>query len=131
MSTLDEQYGGDHYKKMAVQPWEVVDGWPLAQQIGFYRGNALKYLMRAGAKDDPLQEIKKARHYLDRLIEVLGDNHDSRVTETSSMAASTFQVYADPFGGEPDGPRGSSHGGLVPSEQDPQGYAQPRPKGTP
>jgi hypothetical protein len=71
MSARDEQYGGDHYKKMDVQPWDVIDSWPQAQQIGFYRGNALKYLMRAGSKDDPLQEIQKARHYMDRLIEVL------------------------------------------------------------
>jgi hypothetical protein len=49
----------------------VVDTWPVEQQIGFYRGNALKYLMRMGAKDEALQEIKKAAHYTQKLIEVL------------------------------------------------------------
>jgi len=71
MSAQDRQEGGDHYKKMDVQPWDVIDTWPLEQQIGFYRGNALKYIMRMGNKDQQLQEIKKARHYLDKLIEVL------------------------------------------------------------
>ena len=71
MSAQDRQEGGDHYKKMDVQPWDVIDTWPLEQQIGFYRGNALKYTMRMGAKDEQLQEVKKARHYLDKLIEVL------------------------------------------------------------
>ena len=76
MNARDAQYGGDHYKKMEVQPWDVISTWPQAQQIGFYRGNALKYLMRAGSKDDPLQEIQKARHYLDRLIELLGEKNE-------------------------------------------------------
>lgn len=76
MSARDEQYGGDHYKKMDVQPWDVIDTWPQAQQIGFYRGNALKYLMRAGSKDNPIQEIQKARHYMDKLIEVLTARRD-------------------------------------------------------
>jgi hypothetical protein len=76
MSARDEQYGGSHYKQMDIQPWDIIETWPQAQQIGFYRGNALKYLMRAGTKDDPLQEIQKARHYLDRLIELLGENNE-------------------------------------------------------
>lgn len=67
------QIGGTHYKQMAVQPWDVVDGWPLDQRIGFYRGNALKYLMRMGmgSKDQDAQEISKGRHYIEKLLEVL------------------------------------------------------------
>ncbi len=66
-----EQVGGEHYKAMPVQPWDVIDSWPLDQQVGFHRGNALKYIMRAGSKDDPLQEIRKAAHYLCKLEEIL------------------------------------------------------------
>lgn len=65
------QVGGDHYVTMAVQPWDVVDSWPLEQRIGFYRGNALKYLMRMGAKDAAPQEVAKSIHYLQKLLEVL------------------------------------------------------------
>lgn len=67
----DTQVGGDHYKKAGVQPWDVVDTWPIEQQIGFYRGNALKYVMRMGTKDENLREIRKAAHYLQKLVEVL------------------------------------------------------------
>lgn len=67
-----KQEGGDHYVKMPVQPWDVIDTWPVEQQIGFYRGNALKYIMRMGSKDQSLQEIKKAKHYIEKLAEVLG-----------------------------------------------------------
>lgn len=67
----DLQHGGDHYKKMAVEPWNVIDTWPIAQQIGYYRGNALKYIMRLGSKDGQLLEAKKALHYVQKLIERL------------------------------------------------------------
>jgi hypothetical protein len=67
----DLQYGGNHYKNMGVEPWDVVDSWPLEQRIGYYRGNALKYVMRMGNKDEQLQEIKKAMHYVQKLIEVM------------------------------------------------------------
>jgi len=71
----DRQEGGSHYKDMGVEPWGVVDTWSLEQRIGYYRGSALKYLMRMGTKDARLQEAKKAAHYLEKLIETL---HDSR-----------------------------------------------------
>lgn len=65
------QVGGSHYKSMAVQPWDVVDTWPLEQQIGAYRAGALKYIMRMGSKDESVQEIGKGIHYLEKLTEVL------------------------------------------------------------
>jgi len=72
------QVGGDHYIEMAVQPWDVIDTWPLEQQIGYYRGSALKYVMRMGTKDESGQEIKKARHYLDKLTEVLEERKNRK-----------------------------------------------------
>ena len=36
----DKQYGGDHYKNMGVEPWDVVDTWPIEQRIGAYRHGA-------------------------------------------------------------------------------------------
>jgi hypothetical protein len=67
----DKQVAGTHYKDMGVEPWDVVDTWPIEQRIGAYRHGALKYLMRMGSKDEQLQEIKKCGHYIEKLIEVL------------------------------------------------------------
>lgn len=67
----DTQVAGDHYKKMGVEPWDVVDTWPLEQRIGAYRHGALKYLMRMGSKDQNAQEIAKGKHYMEKLLEVL------------------------------------------------------------
>lgn len=69
----ERQVGGTHYKDLQIQPWDVVDTWPLEQRIGFYRGNAIKYIMRMGAKDENVAEIGKAQHYFEKLLEVLNE----------------------------------------------------------
>lgn len=71
-----KQVGGDHYKAMGVEPWDVVDTWPQDQRIGAYRHGALKYIMRMGSKDESAQEIQKGIHYLEKLLEVLKGRHD-------------------------------------------------------
>lgn len=71
MKASEEQFGGDHYKTMKTQPWDIIDTWPIEQQIGFYRGNLLKYTMRMNDKDEPLTNIEKAGHYSRKLAEVL------------------------------------------------------------
>lgn len=71
----ERQVGGSHYKTMGVQTWDVVDTWPLEQRIGYYRGNALKYLMRMGSKDQNSVEIAKGEHYVQKLLEVLKEQN--------------------------------------------------------
>lgn len=67
----NRQVAGNHYREMGIQPWDVVDTWPREQQIGYYRGGALKYLMRMGSKDENAQEIAKGQHYMEKLLEIL------------------------------------------------------------
>lgn len=57
-------YGGgdDPYEVI-----KVIEAWGL----GFHRGNAVKYIGRAGKKGDAVEDLKKARWYLDREIERL------------------------------------------------------------
>ena len=69
----DRQVGGNHYTTMGVQPWDVVDTWPRDQRIGYYRGGALKYLMRMGSKDESPMEVAKGQHYIQKLLEVLNE----------------------------------------------------------
>jgi len=67
----DIQHGGDHYKRQAIQPWDFI----IANNIGFLEGNAIKYLTRWRAKGG-LQDLEKARHYIDKLIEVESENNE-------------------------------------------------------
>lgn len=66
-----KMYGGDHYLKMSVQPWDVIDTFDHAQAIGFYKGNAIKYIIRAGSKGPAREDYEKAVHYLEKLLEIL------------------------------------------------------------
>ena len=65
MSSLDKQEGGQHYKKLKIQPWEIIDAWGL----DFYLGNVIKYIGRD--KGDRIGDLKKAIHYLEHEIELL------------------------------------------------------------
>lgn len=67
----DRQEGGDHYRYMQVTPWQAMESCLSDEGFrGFLLGNAIKYCMRADRKFDRLTDIKKARHYLDKLIEL-------------------------------------------------------------
>lgn len=50
---------------------EVID---ITENLNFNRGNAVKYIARAGRKDAirTVEDLKKARWYLDRELERLG-----------------------------------------------------------
>ena len=53
-----------YYTQSEVEPITAIEAWGL----GFCLGNAVKYIPRAGKKGDRLEDLKKARWYLDREI---------------------------------------------------------------
>lgn len=59
------QIGGDHYKGKTVQPWDFI----AANGLGFFEGNVVKYVTRWKDKGG-VADLEKARHYLDKLIEI-------------------------------------------------------------
>ncbi len=64
------QVGGNHYKNMAVQPWEVMQSMLTYNEfIGFLKGNMIKYAMRQGLKDP--HDAEKFRHYRQKYLETL------------------------------------------------------------
>lgn len=65
MSANDIQHGGVHYKQFTFETWDVINDWGL----GYFDGNAVKYLSRWRHKGG-VQDLQKARHYIDKLIEL-------------------------------------------------------------
>jgi hypothetical protein len=61
----DIQEGGSHYKEMTIQTWDYI----IANRIGYMEGNVIKYVSRWQSKGG-IEDLLKARHYLDKLIEV-------------------------------------------------------------
>ena len=75
MSASDYHVGGNHYKELQVQPWDAMEDWMTTEQFqGYLLGNAIKYLSRFNT-DAPgkggVADLKKARHYLDKIIETM------------------------------------------------------------
>lgn len=66
-SANDHQVGGSHYNQGSIQPWDYI----LDQGLGYLEGNVVKYVSRYKRKNG-LQDLLKARHYLDKLIETIG-----------------------------------------------------------
>lgn len=65
MSANDTQVGGQHYKQQAIQPWDYI----AANSLGYFEGNVVKYVSRWRDKGG-VDDLRKARHYLDKLIEL-------------------------------------------------------------
>lgn len=65
----------DHPSHYCGKKYEVID---LIDDFGlnFNKGNALKYLLRAGHKDDYVQDLQKAIWYLNREIETYNNSKD-------------------------------------------------------
>lgn len=69
MSARSQQVGGTHYTASDIQPWDAMESWMRPEQFeGYLRGNVIKYVARYDKKGG-VEDLKKARHYLDKLIE--------------------------------------------------------------
>jgi hypothetical protein len=65
----EQQVGGAHYATKAIQPWDFI----IANNLGYLEGNVVKYVSRWKDKGG-VQDLKKAQHYLQKLIEVNDEN---------------------------------------------------------
>ena len=61
----DTQVGGDHYTKLAIQPMT----YSMANELNALQHTAIKYVTRYQNKGTPLQDLAKARHCIDMLVE--------------------------------------------------------------
>ena len=66
----DRQVAGTHYQ-FTHKTWDVVIDW----NLGYLDGNAVKYLRRWRLKGG-VQDLHKARHYIDKLIEITETSKD-------------------------------------------------------
>lgn len=53
-----------HYNAGRFEVIDVIEDW----RLGFHLGNAVKYIARAEHKGSALEDLRKARWYLDREI---------------------------------------------------------------
>tara|TARA_R100001377_G_scaffold39204_1_gene21878 strand:+ start:11 stop:358 length:348 start_codon:yes stop_codon:yes gene_type:complete len=65
------QVGGNHYTKLEIQPM----AYSMANKLNALQHTALKYITRYPDKGTPLEDLAKARHCIDMMIEDWMDNH--------------------------------------------------------
>lgn len=68
-SPLNKQVGGDHYKKLKIQPVE----YNHANGLDFFQGSVVKYITRFRDKNGKA-DLEKAKHFIELLIELEYDN---------------------------------------------------------
>jgi hypothetical protein len=84
----DKQVAGTHYRTKGIQPWDYI----AENNIGYFEGNIIKYVSRWKDKGG-VQDLEKARHYLDKLIE-LNENKQLE-TEPPILEAVTGKRYQE------------------------------------
>lgn len=64
LKAVDKINHPPHYTASGIEPIDVIESW----NLGFCLGNTVKYIARAKHKGSELEDLKKARWYLDREI---------------------------------------------------------------
>jgi hypothetical protein len=63
-----------HYNQGNLEVIEVIKDWGFAED--FCAGNAIKYISRYKYKSNPVEDLKKARWYIDYLIKTLEEKSE-------------------------------------------------------
>ena len=75
-------FGPKHYTKQKIQPWDYI----ACNNLGFFEGNIIKYVTRWQDKGG-VEDLKKAKHFLDKLIDL-----------ETAKCPSTFTALKKPVG---------------------------------
>ncbi len=65
IESKDNPIRPSHYRDGKIEPIDFIED----KDLGFHLGNAIKYISRAGKKNDEIQDLKKAIWYIQRYIE--------------------------------------------------------------
>ena len=65
------KFSPSHYQRGKIQVWDFIAD----QELDFFAGNVIKYVCRAGHKDQEgeLDDLKKAKVYIDKKIALYND----------------------------------------------------------
>jgi len=72
ISTVNKR--GSTWYKGGIETWDYI----ISQNLGYLEGNIVKYITRYRKKNG-MEDLEKAKHYLDKLIEVYSKGGDYNV----------------------------------------------------
>lgn len=74
MDSLKRQVGGSHYKGFKIEPIE----FSMANNLNACQHSIIKYVVRnKGTKEQRIQDLNKARHFIDILEETILNEDDA------------------------------------------------------
>jgi len=75
MSANETQIGGSNYKNdgNGEEHWDRVN----RLNLNYFQACATKYIERCYLKDNPVQDLQKAAHFIQKLIEIENLAHDN------------------------------------------------------
>ena len=65
MAETTNETGPEYYRLGSIQVWDFIRD----KELNFHLGNVIKYVCRAGHKEDDIEDLSKAIHYLSNEIE--------------------------------------------------------------
>ena len=90
MSALDTQIGGSHYKNMPIQPME----FSMVNHMDACQHTIIKYVARFREKGG-IQDLQKAKHVIDMLIEFEGKAQEAarKLIESQADARNVLDLF--------------------------------------
>ena len=62
--TISDRIGRAYYERGGIKAIDVIEAF----ELNFSRGCAVKYILRAGHKNDELEDLENALYYIDREV---------------------------------------------------------------
>tara|TARA_R100000458_G_C8099270_1_gene126629 strand:- start:209 stop:496 length:288 start_codon:yes stop_codon:yes gene_type:complete len=93
MAQTTNETGPEYYRRGSIQVWDFVRD----QELNFHLGNVIKYVCRAGYKNDDIDDLSKAIHYLSNEIEFRTSRRVQKGLQRAELSGSDIEEYAKEF----------------------------------
>ena len=90
MAETTNDHGPEYYRRGSIQVWDFVRD----KKLNFHLGNVIKYVCLAGHKDDDIEDLSKAIHYLSNEIEFRTSQRIQRSIQRKELSESQLTEYA-------------------------------------
>lgn len=81
----------EHYQQHDIEPIDVIEEY----ELGFHLGNALKYILRAEYKGTKVEDLEKARWYIDRALALATQEENDKERRGNCLDLHCKEKYED------------------------------------
>ena len=93
MAETTNETGPEYYRLGSIQVWDFIRD----KELNFHLGNVIKYVCRAGHKEDDIEDLSKAIHYLSNEIEFRTGKRVQECVRGPELPDFAYQSYAEEF----------------------------------